>query len=164
MANTDVRGTRQRKPRTKKTQVVENPTQVEMVEDLTNTFVEPVEEEQQTIPEPVNEVVEDSPVDETTEATEQLQDIVPEDNVDVVEEDVVLDPTNEGNDTVESTGKDPMPEKQTPTVDNDIVLVKRGEKYFVCKGNKKLTKRPVLLEKAKHIAANYGQPNPEIEH
>ena len=43
-----------------------------------------------------------------------------------------------------------------------IHLVKKGQKYNVYRDNKKLTRMPVTLDKAKLIACGYGESNPTI--
>lgn len=44
----------------------------------------------------------------------------------------------------------------------EIYLVQKGEKYSVYRGAKRLTRILVSLEKAKLIAAGYGEDNPTI--
>ena len=45
----------------------------------------------------------------------------------------------------------------------DIYLVQKGEKYHVYRGIKRLTRNLVTLEKARLIAAGYGENNPTIK-
>lgn len=52
---------------------------------------------------------------------------------------------------------EPKPETCT-----NIHLIQKGEKYSVYRGTKKLTRALVSLEKARLIAAGYGENNPTI--
>ena len=59
----------------------------------------------------------------------------------------------------------PEPENPEPgnCVQTDVYLLRKGEKYLVFKDNKRLSRNPVCLEKAKIIAAGYGESNPTIK-
>lgn len=54
--------------------------------------------------------------------------------------------------------KEVVPENRT-----EIHLVQKGEKYNVYRDTKKLTRKPVSLEKARLIASGYGESNPTVQ-
>ena len=61
--------------------------------------------------------------------------------------------------------KTPEPEaelKNSPEIRTDIYLVQKGEKYYIYRGTKRLSRILVTLEKVKLIAAGYGENKPTI--
>lgn len=52
--------------------------------------------------------------------------------------------------------------KNGPEIRTDIYLVQKGEKYYIYRGTKRLSRILVTLEKAKLIAAGYGENKPTI--
>lgn len=73
--------------------------------------------------------------------------------------DVILEP--ESNE--ESATPEPESVPETQTTRTTIYLKKKGEKYNVYRGSKKLTRILVNLDKAKLIACGYGESNPTVE-
>ena len=78
----------------------------------------------------------------------------------------VLEPVSEVIPEPESNGESATPEPEsvpeTQTTRTTIYLKKKGEKYNVYRGSKKLTRILVSLDKAKLIACGYGESNPTI--
>lgn len=120
---------------------------------MTNTDVTP---RKQRVPRTPKPKVEEPKITENVLEEVQTPEVLPESQPD--QENGVGKPEEV------SVEKSPEPkiEKLDKTVQTEIYLLKKGEKYLVFKDGKRLSRNPVCLEKAKLIATGYGESSPSI--
>ena len=112
----------------------------------------------QRVPRTPKPKVEEPEINETVLEKEQTPEVLSENQP--VEE-VFVGIPEEIN--VEKSSEPEIEELNTSVSQTEIYLLRKGEKYLVFKDNKRLSRNPVCLEKAKLIAAGYGESNPTIK-